>query len=97
MLNPSIFRLYIQNIYKISELTYFMTNITLSIDDSTYKKMKKHSEIRWSEYVRKSIQKRISELEKIDILEDSVATMLASENVLKEEWDNEEDDRWNDV
>ena len=40
-----------------------MTNITLSIDDTVYKKMKDYSEIRWSEFVRMCIQKRIKELE----------------------------------
>ena len=37
-----------------------MTNITLSIDDAVYKKMKKHSEVKWSEFVRKIIENRIN-------------------------------------
>ncbi|KHO54618.1 MAG: hypothetical protein QT10_C0014G0016 [archaeon GW2011_AR19] len=32
-----------------------MTNITLSIEEDIYKRMKKHSEIKWSEFVRKII------------------------------------------
>ena len=44
-----------------------MTNITLSIDDEVYKKMKNFSDIRWSEFVRKCIQKRVEELQKIEI------------------------------
>jgi predicted CopG family antitoxin len=32
-----------------------MPNITLSISDEIYKKMKKYSEIKWSEVVRKAI------------------------------------------
>ena len=36
-----------------------MTNITLSIDDEVYKRMKKYSEIKWSEFVRKAIKKRV--------------------------------------
>ncbi len=76
-----------------------MTNITLSIDDNVYKKMRKHSEVKWSEFVRKVIKKRIEELE---ILErhsnnESIMTMLASEDVLKKFWDNELDERWNNV
>lgn len=76
-----------------------MTNITLSIEDSVYKRMKKHSEIKWSEFVRSSIQNRLKDL---DILEkspakESILTMLASEDVLKKEWDNESDEKWNDV
>lgn len=74
-----------------------MTNITLSIDDAVYNKMKKYSEIKWSEYVRKIIEKRINELEKINYSEneESIFTMLASENVLKKDWNNKEDERWN--
>ncbi|MEK6858581.1 MAG: hypothetical protein AABX53_01560 [Nanoarchaeota archaeon] len=73
-----------------------MTNITLSIDDNVYKKMRKYSEIKWSEFVRKIIEQRLNELEKIEKEDDEgVLTMLASEKVLKKEWDNEYDERWN--
>ena len=44
-----------------------MTNITLSIDNEVYKKMKQFSEIKWIEFVRKCIQKRVKELQKIEI------------------------------
>ena len=76
-----------------------MTNITLSIEDVVYKKMRKHSEIKWSEFVRKAIKKRLREL---DILnkrpdQETILTMLASEDVLKKDWDNEADERWNNV
>lgn len=76
-----------------------MTNITLSIDDEVYKKMRIYSEIRWSEFVRKMIKKRIEELQKLDEMpeKESILTMLASERVLKEDWDNESDERWNNV
>ncbi len=76
-----------------------MTNITLSIEESVYKKMQKHSEIKWSEFVRKSIKQRITELDSLEKSKrrESILTMLASEDVLKKEWDNKEDDRWNDV
>lgn len=76
-----------------------MTNITLSIDDEVYKKMKMHSEIKWSEFVRKNIKQRLDELDKIGnkINKESVLTMLASEDVLKKEWETEADERWNDV
>lgn len=73
-----------------------MTNVTLSIKDETYGKMKKYSEIKWSEFIRKQIEKRIEELESIKNKE-SLFTMLASEEVLKKDWDNELDERWNDV
>ena len=64
-----------------------------------YKKMKKYPEIKWSEFVRKAIKKRISELEFIQQHKnkESILTMLASEEALKKDWDNELDERWNDV
>ena len=76
-----------------------MTNITLSIDNEVYDRMKKFSEIKWSDFVRKIIQKRIVELEMIEDHPDreSIMTMLASEDVLKKDWDNELDERWNNV
>ncbi|MBI2452445.1 hypothetical protein HYV50_05225 [Candidatus Pacearchaeota archaeon] len=76
-----------------------MTNITLSIDDEVYKKMKGYSEIMWSEFVRKVIKKRVEQLEILDKSpsKESILTMLASEEVLKKDWDNELDERWNDV
>lgn len=76
-----------------------MTNITLSIEEGIYQLMRKYSEIRWSEFVRKSIQKRIEELEKINNLpeKESVFNMLASEEVLKKDWDNKNDERWDNV
>jgi len=73
-----------------------MTNITLSIDNKTREQMKKHSEIKWSEFVRKAIKKRLQELESIENSE-GVFTMLASQEVLKKDWDNAEDERWNSV
>jgi predicted CopG family antitoxin len=76
-----------------------MTNVTLSIDDDVYKKMKEFSEIRWSEYVRRCIQKRIQELDMLKKNPDneSIMNMFASEEVLKKDWDNELDERWNNV
>ncbi len=76
-----------------------MTNITLSIDDEVYNKMRKYSEIKWSEFVRKIIKKRIEELDILDKNSDkeSIFTILASEEVLKKDWNNEKDERWNNV
>lgn len=76
-----------------------MTNITLSIEDSVHEKMRKFSEIKWSEFVRKCIMQRINELEAINknTNNESIMTMLASEDVLKKDWDNELDERWNSV
>lgn len=76
-----------------------MTNITLSIDNNVYKGMKKFSEIKWSEFVRKCIQQRLKELETLQNYpnKEGIITMLASEKVLAKDWDNKLDDRWNNV
>jgi hypothetical protein len=76
-----------------------MTNITLSINEKTYRKMKKYSEIKWSEFVRKAIEARVAELERLDAdsNREGVLTMLASESVLRRDWENDADQRWNNV
>ncbi len=76
-----------------------MTNVTLSIEDSVYKRMRKHSEVKWSEFVRKAIKERLNELDTLERnpTKESILTMLASEEVLKREWNNKPDERWNDV
>lgn len=74
-----------------------MTNITLSIEDSVYKKMRKHSEIKWSEFVRKVIEHRLKELEKLEDKSESILAMLSSEETLRKTWDNPYDERWDDV
>jgi len=76
-----------------------MTNITLSIEESVYTKMREHSEIKWSEFVRKSIKRHLDELELLEKHPEgeSILTMLASEEVLKKDWENAADERWNDV
>jgi len=45
-----------------------MTNITLAIPEDLHTKMKEHSEIRWSEVVRKTISQKIEELDMMDKL-----------------------------
>ena len=40
-----------------------MVNVTLSISKEVHEKMKKHAEIRWSAVIRKSIEKKIDDLE----------------------------------
>jgi predicted CopG family antitoxin len=75
-----------------------MTNITLSIDEEVFKKMKRHSDIKWSEFVRRIIEKRVNELDCLERAgnKESILTMLASEEVLKKEWNNDYDKRWDD-
>jgi len=69
-----------------------MTNITLSIDDEVYKKMRKYSEVKWSEFVRKCVKKRVEELESIK------SNIFADEELLAKNWLSEEDNQaWKDL
>ena len=43
-----------------------MPNITLSIPEDLHEKMKHHSEIRWSEVVRKTIAQKVEVLDTMD-------------------------------
>lgn len=45
-----------------------MPNVTLSIPNELHKKMKEHSEIRWSEVIRKTISDKIETLEMMNKL-----------------------------
>jgi len=45
-----------------------MPNVTLAIPGDLHDRMKNHSEIRWSEVVRKSISEKIDDLEMMDKL-----------------------------
>jgi len=75
-----------------------MTNVTLSISDPTYKKMKKYSEIKWSEFIRKEIEEHIEKLEKItENQQETLLCMVASEEVLKKDWENTYDDQWDTI
>jgi hypothetical protein len=77
----------------ISELTYIqITNITLSIDEEVYKKMRKYSEVKWSEFVRKCVQKMVEELESIK------SNIYEDEGLLAENWLSKEDmEAWKDL
>lgn len=45
-----------------------MTNITLAIPDELHKKMKRLSEMRWSEIARRAIEQRINDLETMEAI-----------------------------
>lgn len=75
-----------------------MTNVTLSIEKSVYQRMRKYSEVKWSEFIRKALKKRLDELDSLEEQQtESLLTMLASEDVLTKDWDNQADERWNNV
>lgn len=69
-----------------------MTNITLSIDDEIYKKMRIYSEIKWSEFVRRIIEKRVNELDQLDEGDWENARFLGDEKLLSESWASKEDE-----
>lgn len=61
-----------------------MPNITISIPEALYKKMKEYSEVKWSEVVRKALKKYVSKLEvmKRGILSsDELAELLKESNL----------------
>jgi len=43
-----------------------MANITLAIPDSLHERLKKHSEIRWSEVIRTMLEKRLEDFETME-------------------------------
>ena len=45
-----------------------MPNITLAISEDLHARMRQHSEIRWSEVVRKTISQKIEDLDMMDKL-----------------------------
>ena len=45
-----------------------MPNVTLAIPEGLHEQMKRHSEIRWSEVVRKTISEKIEDLDMMDKL-----------------------------
>ena len=56
-----------------------MVNITVSISEGLYDKMKKYSEVKWSEVVRKALAEYIGRLEVMErgvVSSDDLARML---------------------
>jgi hypothetical protein len=45
-----------------------MANMTLAIPDELQRKLRKHTEIRWSEVVRLALEKKVADLEMMDRL-----------------------------
>ena len=58
-----------------------MPNVTLAIPEELHEKMKKHSEIRWSEVVRKTITEKIEDME---MMEKLVSKSKLTKNDVKE-------------
>ncbi len=45
-----------------------MANVTLSLPEKLHKRMKKFSEVRWSEVARKAIENKVTDLELLEKL-----------------------------
>lgn len=45
-----------------------MANLTLSVSDDLYEKMKKHTELKWSDIARIAFEKKLLELELVEKL-----------------------------
>ncbi len=43
-----------------------MTNMTLSVPEELYNKMKQHTELKWSDIARKSFENKLNEIELLD-------------------------------
>lgn len=43
-----------------------MSNMTLSVPDELHKKMKEHSEIKWSDVARKAFEKKLEQVEMME-------------------------------
>ena len=62
-----------------------MANMTLSIPEELHKKIRKHSEIRWSEIARKAIAEYIENLELMEELtKESKLTKEDAEEISRE-------------
>ena len=61
-----------------------MVNITVSIPEDLYNKMKKYSEVKWSEVVRKALVEYVGRLEVMErgvVSSDELAKMLKESNL----------------
>ena len=70
--------------YVFSHKQRYMVNITISVPQELYDKMKKYSEVRWSEVVRKALADYVRRLETVEggvVSSEKLATMLKDANL----------------
>jgi metal-responsive CopG/Arc/MetJ family transcriptional regulator len=61
-----------------------MVNLTVSIPEDLCKKMKRHSEVKWSEVVRKALAEYVSKMEIVEggsVSSEKLASMLKDANL----------------
>jgi len=63
--------------YHIIQIGDKMTNMTLSVPEDLHKKMKEHTELKWSDIARQAFEKKLREIE--------LAEKLLSKSELTEE------------
>jgi hypothetical protein len=70
-----------------------MSNVTLYVPDEVKQKMDAHSEIKWSEVVRKAVLEKLKQLKKLELLRKYVEKEPFTDNDLR--WMDEND--WHPV
>ena len=66
-----------------------MVNVTLAISEELHARMKKHSEIRWSEVIRQTLSKKLEVLEMMDRLTESSKLTQEDVDFLSEKIDSD--------
>jgi len=64
-----------------------MANMTLSLSDEIYKKIKKHNEIKWSEVARRAIEEKLKQIEEADYRKYSLKRLVEEGQDAKEIFD----------
>ena len=69
-------------IHILQILTESLPNMTLAIPEELHKKMKRHSELKWSDIARQAFERKINEIEFMDkVLEKSELTEEDAERI----------------
>lgn len=72
-----------------SHIGDIMVNVTLAISEELHARMKKHSEIRWSEVIRQTLSKKLEALEMMDRLTGSSKLTQEDVDFLSEKIDSD--------
>ena len=70
-----------------------MSNITLYVPEKVKERMDRHSDIRWSEVVRKAILEKLKEMRKLELLKKYVE----KEPFTEEDWKWMDENDWHPV
>jgi hypothetical protein len=68
--------------YVMAHITNSMPNMTLAIPEELHKKMKRHTELKWSDIARQAFERKVNEMEFMDrMLKNSRLTEADSERI----------------